>query len=147
MFVAAAVSAALAACAQPRTAETPATSATDGDPSSRFIGVIGARAQHAPPFLGVTETNFYCLRSFVDRQTGETRHQVYVSDSYSGAERNWGTAHDETGHALRFVEISRALCGYWLWFDQSPETVRPLYNLSRPPETPHPTTTTPLPDY
>lgn len=33
----------------------------------------------------------------------------------------------------RFVTISQALCGYWLWLDQSPETVRPLYNLSQPP--------------
>ncbi|MBV9814224.1 MAG: hypothetical protein JO229_00575, partial [Alphaproteobacteria bacterium] len=77
------------------------------DTPSRFVGLIGMKAQHAPPFLGVPETNFYCLRSFVDRQTGETRHQLYVSDSYSGAERRWSAARDETGHALRFVEISR----------------------------------------
>lgn len=77
------------------------------DSTSRFVGLIGTKAQHAPPFLGVPETNFYCLRSFVDRQTGETRHQLYVSDSYSGAERRWGAARDEAGHALRFVEISR----------------------------------------
>jgi len=77
------------------------------DTTSRFVGLIGMKAQHAPPFLGVPETNFYCLRSFVDRQTGETRHQLYVSDSYSGAERRWSAARDETGHALRFVEISR----------------------------------------
>ncbi|MBV9198281.1 MAG: hypothetical protein JOY83_00825 [Alphaproteobacteria bacterium] len=77
------------------------------DTPSRFVGLISMKAQHAPPFLGVPETNFYCLRSFVDRQTGETRHQLYVSDSYSGAERRWSAARDETGHALRFVEISR----------------------------------------
>ncbi len=29
-------------------------------------------------------TNFYCLRSFVDRKTGETADQLYVSDSYDG---------------------------------------------------------------
>src|ERR1700758_235985 len=69
--------------AQPGTAAAPATEA----PSPRFIGVIGTRAQHAPPFLGVPETNFYCLRSFLDRRTGETQHQLYVSDSYSRAER------------------------------------------------------------
>jgi len=78
------------------------------DPSSlRFIGVIGTKAQHSPPFLGVPETNFYCLRSFVDRQTGETLHQLYVSDSYSGPERRWSAARDATGHPLRFLEISR----------------------------------------
>jgi hypothetical protein len=73
----------------------------------RFIGLIGTKAQHAPPFLGVPETNFYCLRSFIDRQTGETQHQLYVSDSYSGAERHWNAARDDAGHPLRFVEISR----------------------------------------
>jgi hypothetical protein len=106
---------ALAACAQkppPRPATHPSSgpdtvvSASD-DPNSRFIGLIGTRVQHAPPFLGVPETNFYCLRSFIDQQTGETRHQLYVADSYSGAERHWDAARDGAGHALRFVEISR----------------------------------------
>jgi hypothetical protein len=77
------------------------------NPSPRFIGLISARAQHAPPFLGVPETNFYCLRSFVDRQTGATRHQLYVSDSYFGTERRWNAARDSAGHPLRFIEISR----------------------------------------
>jgi hypothetical protein len=106
--------AALAACAQPTPPEAPAQSggadahATAVDDSSpRFIGVIGARAQHDPPFLGVPETNFYCLRSFVDRQTGETRHQLYVSDSYPGTERHWNAARDGAGHPLRFLEISQ----------------------------------------
>src|ERR1700726_3866402 len=68
-----------------------------GDIPSRFVGLIGTRAQHATPFLGVPETNFYCLRSFLDRQTGETRHQLYVSDSYSGPERHWDAARDGGG--------------------------------------------------
>jgi hypothetical protein len=108
------LTAALAACAEPTPLEAPAQSggadarATVADDSSpRFIGVIGTRAQHSPPFLGVPETNFYCLRSFVDRRTGEVRHQLYVSDSYSGAERQWNAAHDAAGHPLRFLEISR----------------------------------------
>jgi hypothetical protein len=106
---------ALADCAQPRATDTPVQPGTQAaavapvreDTSSRFIGLIGTKAQHEPPFLGVPDTNFYCLRSFVDRQTGETRHQLYVSDSYSGAERGWDAARDGAGHALRFVEISR----------------------------------------
>jgi hypothetical protein len=77
------------------------------DPSPRFIGVVGSRTQHAPPFFGVPETNFYCLRSFVDRRTGETQHQLYVSDSYSGTERRWNAARDGAGHPLRFIEIGR----------------------------------------
>jgi hypothetical protein len=102
-FVAAALSVALMACAQPQSAENSAAPAA----ASRFIGVIGARAQHAPPFLGVSGTNFYCLRSFVDRRNGEVLHQLYVSDSYSGAERQWHASRDGAGRPLRFVEISR----------------------------------------
>jgi hypothetical protein len=113
--VAASLGLALAACAQPRDTDAPVQpSAKVGsiasareDIKSRFVGVIGTRAQHAPPFLGVPDTNFYCLRSFIDRQTGEIRHQLYVSDSYSGIERRWDAARDGAGHALRFVEISR----------------------------------------
>jgi hypothetical protein len=104
---------ALAACAQPPPAETPAHPSAAAvapareDIPSRFVGLIGTRAQHAPPFLGVPETNFYCLRSFLDRQTGETRHQLYVSDSYAGPERRWDAARDGAGRPLRFVEITR----------------------------------------
>jgi hypothetical protein len=106
------LSMALTACAQVRSPEGPAqpgavAAPAPDDLSPRFIGVIGTRAQHAPPFLGVPETNFYCLRSFVDRQTGETQHQLYVSDSYSGTERRWNAARDGTGHPLRFIEIGR----------------------------------------
>ena len=110
--------AAMTACAQLPPPEAPARSggvappgacrcADREDPSSRFIGVIGTRAQHAPRFLGVPETNFYCLRSFVDRRTGETVHQLYVSDSYAGTERHWNAARDGAGRPLRFIEVSR----------------------------------------
>src|SRR5580700_744453 len=104
---------ALAACAQAPPPEPPAqpsaaaVAPARGDIPSRFVGLIGTRAQHAPPFLGVPETNFYCLRSFLDRQTGETRHQLYVSDSYSGAERHWDAARDGGGRTLRVLEITR----------------------------------------
>ena len=75
------------------------------DSSHRFILFIGLKGQHAPPFLGIPETNFYCLRSFVDRRTGETAHQLYVADSYFGAERGWNAARDSTGAPLPFVAI------------------------------------------
>jgi hypothetical protein len=112
-ILAASLGLALAACAQPRPPEAPAqpsasaVTPTREDIPSRFVGLIGTRARHSPPFLGVPETNFYCLRSFLDRQTGETRHQLYVSDSYSGPERHWDAARDGGGHALRFLEITR----------------------------------------
>lgn len=75
------------------------------DSSHWFISFIGPKAQHAPPFLGIPETNFYCLRSFVDRRTGETAHQLYVTDSYFGAERSWNAARDGTGAPLPFIAI------------------------------------------
>lgn len=74
--------------------------------SARFIGFVGPKAQHAPPFLGVPGTNFYCLRSFLDRQTGAAAHQLYVEDSYSGPERHWDAAQDAAGDRLTFVAIS-----------------------------------------
>ncbi len=103
---------ALAACAQLPPPQDPArpgaaTASTRETASPRFIGIIGTRAQHSPPFLGVPQTNFFCLRSFVDSQTGETQHQLYVSDSYSGAERRWKAARDDAGRPLRFIEIGR----------------------------------------
>jgi hypothetical protein len=112
-IVVASLGLALAACAQAPQPQPPAqpsaaaVAPARGDIPSRFVGLIGTRAQHAPPFLGVPETNFYCLRSFLDRQTGETRDQLYVSDSYSGSERHWDAARDGAGHALRFLEITR----------------------------------------
>jgi hypothetical protein len=107
-ILAASLGLALAACAQaPVQPKAAATAPAREEAPSRFVGLIGTRAQHAPPFLGVPETNFYCLRSFLDRQTGETRHQLYVSDSYSGPERHWDAARDNAGHALRFLEVTR----------------------------------------
>lgn len=107
LFLAASLALAVAACAAPAPPETAAQdgAAAGQDQSPRFIGVIGAKARHAPPFLGVPDTNYYRLRSFVDRRTGETLHQLYVSDSYSGAERHWSAARDGAGHPLRFFKI------------------------------------------
>jgi hypothetical protein len=87
-------------------AGTPVVEAPEAS-SQRFIAFIGPKAQHAPRFLDIPETNFYCLRSFVDRRTGETAHQLYVTDSYFGAERGWNAARDSAGAPLPFVAIGR----------------------------------------
>jgi hypothetical protein len=73
----------------------------------RFVALVGPRNQHAEPFLGVPGTNIYALRSWIDTRSGETAHQLYVSESYAGAERNWNAARDAQGQNLRFVEISK----------------------------------------
>ena len=104
----ASLGAALTACASLASPGKPgATAPTRDESSPRFVGLVGPKAQHAPPFLGVPGTNFYCLRSLLDNQTGEVEHQLYVSDSYFGAERDWNAARDSAGKALRFVPISR----------------------------------------
>ncbi len=79
--------------------------------SGQFVALIGPKAQHAPPYLDTAGTNFYCLRSLIDRTNGETIDQLYVSDSYDGAERNWSGAHDGAGQSLRFIPISRHKIG------------------------------------
>ena len=73
----------------------------------RFVTLAGPRLQHAEPFLGVADTNFYLLRSMIDTRTGEIAHQLYVEDSYFGAERGWNAARDATGQPLRFIAISK----------------------------------------
>jgi len=107
---AASFSAVLTACAQlaPTAPDAdPAAVLTREDLSPGFVGFIGPKAQHAPLFLDTPGTNFYCLRSFVDRRTGETTHQLYVSDSYFGPERDWNAARDSRGMPLPFVSVSR----------------------------------------
>jgi len=98
---------ALGSCTHPQQPVTGSSViAAREDETKRFIGFIGPRTQHAPPFLGVPETNFYCLRSFMDRRTGETAHQLYVTDSYFGTERGWNEARDDsTGAPLPFIAI------------------------------------------
>ena len=70
------------------------------DLSPGFVEFMGPKAQHAPPFLDIPGTNFYCLRSFLDRRTGAVTHQLYVSDSYFGTERGWNAARDSAGTQL-----------------------------------------------
>jgi hypothetical protein len=74
--------------------------------SGRYIALIGPKAQHDPPYLDTPETNFFCLRSFIDRQTGETADQLYVVASYD-SKRDWDAAHDGSGQGLKFIPISR----------------------------------------
>jgi hypothetical protein len=110
-LVGVALGVALAACTGPGQQRAVAPKATPGvtareDLTRRFVIFVGPKAQHAAPFLDTPGTNFYCLRSFLDRKTGEVSYQVYVSDSYFGAERRWSAARDAAGDPLRFVHLS-----------------------------------------
>jgi hypothetical protein len=103
---------ALAGCAGLASAPPPnalpaAAVARSTEQGGRFIALVGPRRQHAEPFLGVSGTNFYALRSWIDTRNGETAHQIYVENSYFGAERHWEAARSDRGDKLRFVAISK----------------------------------------
>jgi hypothetical protein len=74
----------------------------------KFLGFVGPKTQHDPPFLGVPNTNFDLLRSYLDTRTGEVANQLYVEDSYAGAHRDWNAAQDDKGQLLRFISISNS---------------------------------------
>jgi hypothetical protein len=76
------------------------------DLSGRYLALIGPPAQHDAPYLDTPQTNFFCLRSFIDQKTGASAHQLYVASSYD-AKRDWDAAHDGAGQKLRFIPISR----------------------------------------
>jgi hypothetical protein len=76
------------------------------DLTKRFVIFIGVKASHDPPFLGTPGTNFYCLRSFLDRKTGEVSYQIYVADSYFGDAREWNAAREAGGAPLPFVHVA-----------------------------------------
>jgi hypothetical protein len=73
----------------------------------KFLAFVGPKLQHADKFLGVDDTNYYCLRSWLDTRNGETAHQLYVEDSYFGTPLLWNGAHDKNNKKLEFVAISR----------------------------------------
>jgi hypothetical protein len=104
---------ALAACAQATPPPTATGSALNAntvvvreDLSGRFIALIGPRQQHAPPYLGAPDTNYSCLRTLIDRRTGEIANQLYVAASYD-QKRDWSAAYDDAGQALKFLPIGR----------------------------------------
>jgi len=110
--LAAALLLALAGCAGLSSAPPPSIQSATAvtrltEPGGRFITFVGPRRPHAEPFLGVPGTNFTALRSSIDTKTGESLHQLYVEDSYFGAERNWEAARDPAGQSLRFIAISK----------------------------------------
>ena len=74
----------------------------------KFLVLAGPKRRHAAPYLGIDDTNFDLLRSFIDTRTGQTTHQLYVQESYGGAQRNWNTARLATGQSLRFLPINNA---------------------------------------
>jgi len=73
----------------------------------KFLEFVGPRQQHTEAFLGVDDTNYFCLRSWVDTRTGEVAHQLYVEDSYYGSPYRWSGASEADGKPLRFIPISR----------------------------------------
>jgi hypothetical protein len=107
----AAMALALAGCALHQTGGSAVATSPNGvitktELNGRYLAVIGPRQQHAQPFFGIADTNYYTLRSLIDRTSGQTSHQLLVEDSYVGPERRWDAAHDGWGQTLRFIPIS-----------------------------------------
>jgi len=73
----------------------------------KFLAFVGPKLQHTEAFLRVDDTNYFCLRSWLDTRSGEVAHQVYVEDSYYGSPYRWDGAHDADNKTLRFIAISR----------------------------------------
>lgn len=73
----------------------------------RFIAFVGPKQQFSEPFLGVPDTNYFVLRSWLDNQNGEAAHQLYAEDSYYGGPYRWNGAHDQDDATLKFIPISR----------------------------------------
>ena len=115
VLIAASLLAALSACAElpspnttlPTGGQLASAVARSVEQGGKFISLVGPKRQHSEPFLGVPGTNFYALRSMIDTRNGETAHQLFVADSYFGAERNWEAARDGQGQKLRFIAISK----------------------------------------
>jgi hypothetical protein len=105
---------AVSACAANAPTSAPAASGAPktltivvrGDLSPRYIEFIGPKTLFAKPFLDVPDTNYFALRSWLDKKTGDVAHQLYVSESYAGARRTWLGAHAGKGDALTVVAIS-----------------------------------------
>ena len=75
--------------------------------NGRFIAFVGPRKQHTEAFLGVSDTNYFVLRSWFDNKTGEAAHQLYVEASYDGGPYLWDGVHDTDNRKLHFIPISR----------------------------------------
>jgi hypothetical protein len=113
LTIVAVVAAQLAACSVLTPSGPGAAKPADGptlavreDLSGRFIAVTGAKIQDNPASVDPPDTNYSCLRSFIDRRTGETAHQLYVAASYD-FNHDWTTARDDSGRKLEFIPISR----------------------------------------
>lgn len=68
------------------------------------IAVTGIEIAHGY-YLGVPQP--YMIRSWINKDTGVVRHQLYVVDTYSSDWIFWNSASDEDAQNLEFVSISR----------------------------------------
>src|ERR1700676_903273 len=73
----------------------------------KFLAFVGPKLQHTEAFLGVEDTNYFCLRSWLDSCSREVARHVYVEHSYYGAPSRWDGPHDADNKMLRFIAHSR----------------------------------------
>lgn len=74
-----------------------------------FVGIEQIYGSGLPPEL----PDKYFIRSWVDKRTGATEHQIYVMNSYVGDWRFWNLASNDRAQPLRLVSIDRTVifCG------------------------------------
>jgi hypothetical protein len=75
--------------------------------NGKFLAFVGPKLQHTAPFLGVADTNYFALRSWIDTRNREVVHQLYVAASYYGDPYRWDGVRDKDNTALRLIPISR----------------------------------------
>lgn len=88
------------------------------EPTIRFVGIP---QEFAPRSLNGTFSREWRLRSWLDKQSGKVKHQLYVTDIYNGKEwRFWVRANDQNASNLNFTSIDKTViscsrysgCGY-----------------------------------
>lgn len=76
------------------------------EPTIKFVGPAvqgGTRTVNA----GDTFSRTHRLRSWLDKQSGRIRHQLYVSELYTGQWRFWNRANDQSARNLEFTSVDR----------------------------------------
>jgi hypothetical protein len=75
-----------------------------GEPQ-KDITLMGIEASFAPSLGSHANSDF--IRRVVNKKTGETAHQLYVQNYYTGHWRQWDAARDENADPLQFATIKK----------------------------------------
>jgi hypothetical protein len=87
--------------------EVPKVVQVNDDKFSKTITLVGyEQVQRVHPQGG--DSFIHQLRSWINRDTGEVTHQIYVSQVYGGTGwRHWNRANDQTANPMEFNSINK----------------------------------------